>query len=58
MTFDQVLAQVGKPSNVAAKNRLVHAFAKANASPIIENSRATFFYLSENAETVKSAMED
>ena len=55
MTFDQVLAQLGKTSNVAAKNRLVREFAKANASPIIENSRATFFYLSDNADTVALA---
>lgn len=52
MTFDQLLAELESATSVAAKTRLVRDFARAQSSPIIEDSRATFFYVSEGAREV------
>ena len=52
MIFDQLLAELENATSLAAKNRLVREFANAQTSPIIEDSRVTFFYLSEDAREV------
>lgn len=52
MTFDQLLAELESATSVAAKTRIVREFARDQSSPIIEDSRATFFYLSEDAREV------
>jgi enterochelin esterase-like enzyme len=52
MTFDQLLAELETATSVAAKTRLVRDFARDNSSPIIEDSRAIFFYVSEDAREV------
>jgi enterochelin esterase family protein len=53
MSFDELLYQLENAKSVAAKTRLVREFAKANTAPLIEDNRATFFYLSEDAQTVE-----
>ena len=52
MTFDQLLAELESATSVAAKTRLVRDFARTEASPLIEDSRVTFFYVSEDAREV------
>ncbi len=52
MTFDQLLAELESATSVAAKTRLVRDFARDQSSPIIQDSRATFFYVSEDAREV------
>jgi enterochelin esterase family protein len=52
MSFDELLFQLENATSVAAKTRLVREFANAHSSPLIEDTRATFFYLSEDAQTV------
>ncbi|MDE3090468.1 MAG: hypothetical protein KGJ80_13890, partial [Chloroflexota bacterium] len=52
MTFDQLLAELESATSVAAKGRLVRKFARDQSSPIIEDSRVTFFYVSEDAREV------
>lgn len=52
MTFDELLFQLDHTTSIAAKTRLVREFAQANPSPLIEDTRATFFYLSEDAQSV------
>ncbi len=51
-TFDQLLYQLENIPTIGAKDRLVREFANGNESPLIEESRVTFFYLSEDAQTV------
>jgi enterochelin esterase family protein len=53
MSFDELLFQLENAKSVAAKTRLVREFANAHTSPLIEDNRATFFYLSEDADTVE-----
>jgi enterochelin esterase family protein len=52
MTFDQLLAELENTTSIAAKTRLVRNFARAQPSPIIEDSRVIFFYVSEGAREV------
>ncbi|MBM3129648.1 MAG: hypothetical protein FJ009_13610 [Chloroflexi bacterium] len=52
MSFDELLFQLENAKSVAAKTRLVREFANAHSSPLIEDMRATFFYLSADAQTV------
>ncbi len=52
MSFDELLFQLENAPSVAAKTRLVREFADAHTAPIIEETRATFFYLSEDARQV------
>jgi enterochelin esterase family protein len=52
MTFDQLLTELESARSVTAKNRLAREFANAQSSPIIEEARATFFYVSEDARQV------
>jgi enterochelin esterase family protein len=53
MSFDELLFQLDNAKSVAAKTRLVREFANANISPLIEDTRVTFFYISEDAESVE-----
>jgi len=52
MGFDELLSQLENAKSIAAKTRLVREFAHANTSPLIEDNRVTFFYISEDAQTV------
>lgn len=52
MTFDELLFQLDRTTSIAAKTRLVREFAREHSSPLIEDTRATFFYLSEGAHSV------
>lgn len=52
MTFDQLLIELESAASVAAKQRIVRAFANAHESPIIEDTRVTFFYISPEARDV------
>ncbi len=52
MSFDELLFQLDNTTSIAAKTRLVREFARENSSPLIEDTRATFFYLSEDAQSV------
>jgi hypothetical protein len=52
MGFDELLFQLENAKSIAAKTRLVREFAHANTSPVIEDNRVTFFYISEDAQTV------
>ena len=53
MSFDELLFQLDSAKSVAAKTRLVREFANANSSPLIEDNCATFFYISEDAQSVE-----
>jgi len=52
MSFDELIFQLDNTTSIAAKTRLVREFARENSSPLIEDTRATFFYLSEDAQSV------
>lgn len=52
MSFDELLFQLENAKSIAAKTRLVREFANANTSPLIEDTRAIFFYISEGAQSV------
>lgn len=52
MNFDELLFQLDHATSITAKTRLVREFARANSSPLIEDTRATFFYLSADAREV------
>lgn len=52
MNFDELLYQLENATFVAAKNQLVREFARANTSPIIQETHVTFFYVSEHAHEV------
>lgn len=52
MTFDELLFQLENARSIAAKNRLARDFVAQHTTPIIEETRATFFYLSADARTV------
>jgi len=50
--FDELLSQMEDARSVQAKVRLVREFANQHTSPIIDGSRAVFYYVSEDASTV------
>jgi len=52
MGFDEPLFQLENAKSIAAKTRLGRKFAHATTSPLIEDNRVTFFYISEDAQTV------
>ncbi len=52
MSFDQLLYQLEHATSVSAKDRLVREFAATHTSPLIEDTRAIFFHISSEAESV------
>lgn len=52
MSFDELLFQLETATSIAAKERLVREFANRHTSPIIEDTRVTFFHISEDAHSV------
>jgi enterochelin esterase-like enzyme len=52
LPFDQLISQLEDTRSVLAKTRLVRKFAESHCSPIIDGSRAVFYYVSEDALTV------
>ena len=52
LPFDQLLSQLEDTPTIQAKARLVRKLANAHTSPIIDGSRAVFYYVSGEALTV------
>src|SRR5512143_1798683 len=52
MSFDELLFELETATSITAKDRLVRDFASQTASPIIEDTRVTFFHISEDAHDV------
>jgi enterochelin esterase family protein len=52
MPFDRLLGELESATTIAAKARLVRDFARDQSSPLVQGTRATFFYLSEDARDV------
>ena len=53
MTFDQLLAELESAASLTAKQRIIRDFANTHESPIIEDRRVTFFYISPDAREVR-----
>ncbi|MBI4789647.1 MAG: hypothetical protein HY782_21670 [Chloroflexi bacterium] len=52
MTFDELLAALETATFVTAKQRIIRDFANTHESPIVEDTRVIFFYISPDAREV------